>query len=366
MNTMTAIPLPFITALLLVILFFRIRFLDIQHNRPNKNTKKRSTKAEAIFIGASCLTMTLVALRWGSHVALPLFIQPAIAASIPPLLWLCLFPRSEKKSEDITRRYGNSLVPLLPPLLILGARAAQSKTTIPLIDITLVSIYFSYGTTLIYRARCLQTPSPSWKSAPFIAGLYILISGAIDMVIALNIAFYSGSRATTFITAFHLAMLAILTLLIVTHRTVPPVGLTPQADPPPVAPPVTEDEHRLAKALDDFIRTHALYTDPSMTLQRLSRRMSIPLRRLSETINRVHGRNFSQVMNEYRIEEAKRLLSQTDDRITDIMLASGFQTKSNFNREFLRLTGMSPSVWRSQHPLQEQVTASATSPEEIH
>ncbi|MBN3264415.1 helix-turn-helix domain-containing protein [Pectobacterium brasiliense] len=361
---MTAIPLPFITALLLVILFFRVRLLDIQHNLPNKNVKKRNAKAEALFIGVSCLALTLVALRWGSHVALPLFIQPAIAASIPPLLWLCLFPLGEKKSEDLTRRRGSSLGHLLPPLLILGTNAVQNRTTVPLIDLMLVSIYFGYGAALIYRARRLQTLSPRWKSAPFIAGLYVLISGAIDTVIALDIAFYSGNSATTIITAFHIVMLAILTLLIVTYRTSPQAGLVAPPDQKPEAVPATEDEHQLAKALDGFIRTHALYTDPGMTLQRLSRRMGIPLRRLSETINRVHGRNFSQVINEYRIEEAKRLLSQTDSRITDIMLESGFQTKSNFNREFLRLTGMSPSVWRSQYPLREQATASATPPEE--
>ncbi|WP_174866198.1 helix-turn-helix domain-containing protein [Pectobacterium polaris] len=360
---MTAIPLPFITALLLVILFFRIQFLAIHNHSHNKNTKKRSATAEAVLIGVSCLALTLVALRWGRHVALPAFIQPAIAASIPPLLWLCLFPHGDKVSEDVTRSRRRSLWQLLPPLLILGASTIQSRTTVPLVDLMLVSIYFGYGSMLIYSARHRQASSPRWKNAPFIAGLYVLISGAIDTVIALDIAFYSGNSAATIITAFHIVMLAILTLLIVTHRSSPQAGLI-SLDQKPEAVPATADEHQLAKALDDFIRTHALYTDPGMTLQRLSRRMGIPLRRLSETINRVHGRNFSQVMNEYRIEEAKRLLSQTDDRITDIMLASGFQTKSNFNREFLRLTGVSPSVWRSQYPLQEQTTASATPPEE--
>ncbi|MBA0174370.1 helix-turn-helix domain-containing protein [Pectobacterium carotovorum] len=358
---MTAIPLPFITALLLVILFFRIQFLAIQ----NKETKRRNTKAEAILIGASCLALTVVALRWGGHVALPSFIQPAIAASIPPLLWLCLFPYREKFSDALNRRRRRSLRHLLPPLLILGASAVQSRTTVPLIDLMLVSIYFGYGAMLVYSARHRQTPSPLWKSAPFIAGLYVLISGAIDIVIALDIAFYSGNSAATIITVFHIIMLAILTLLIVTYSAQhPQAELSITHDQKPETLPATDDEHQLAKTLDDFIRTHALYTDPSMTLQRLSRRMGIPLRRLSETINRVHGRNFSQVMNEYRIEEAKRLLSQTDARITDIMLESGFQTKSNFNREFLRLTGMSPSVWRSQHPLRAQATASATTPEE--
>ncbi|WP_225087103.1 helix-turn-helix domain-containing protein [Pectobacterium colocasium] len=360
---MTAIPLPLITALLLVILFFRVRFLDTQHplsnkNVPNKNAKKRNAKTEAIFIGVSCLALTLVALRWNGHVALPTLIQPAIAASIPPLLWLCLFPH-----DNVHKRH-SALRHLLAPLLVFGASVIQSRTAVPLIDLMLVSIYFGYGAALIYTVRRLHSPLVWWKSAPFNAGLYVIISGAIDMMIALDIALYSGSRATTIITAFHFVMLAILTLLIVTHRTSPQAGLVPSVDQNPEAPPATEDEHQLAKTVDDVIRTHALYTDPNMTLQRLSRRMGIPLRRLSETINRVHGRNFSQVMNEYRIEEAKRLLSQTDARITDIMLESGFQTKSNFNREFLRLTGMSPSVWRSQYPLREQATVSATPPEE--
>ncbi|AFI91483.1 AraC family transcriptional regulator [Pectobacterium parmentieri] len=359
---MTTIPLPFITALLLVILFLRIQLLHIQ----NKETERRNTKAEAIFIGVSCIALALVALRWGSHFAFPLFIQPAIAASIPSLLWLCLFSPGEKAPNALMRRRQLPFFHLLPSLFTLGAGLIQSRTTIPLIDIALVSIYFGYGATLIYRARHLQTPSPMWKRAPFIAGLYVLVSGAIDTVIALDIAFYRGNSAATIITAFHIVMLAILTLLIITHRTSPQAGLAAPPDQKPETPPATDDEHQLAKVLDDFIRTHTLYTDPSMTLQHLSRRMGIPLRRLSETINRVHGRNFSQVINEYRIEEAKRLLSQTDARITDIMLESGFQTKSNFNREFLRLTGVSPSVWRSQYPLQEQATASATPSEENH
>ncbi|MEQ9887193.1 helix-turn-helix domain-containing protein [Pectobacterium zantedeschiae] len=357
---MTTIPLPFITAFLLVILFFRIQLLHIQ----NKETKRRHTKAEAIFIGVSCIALTLVALRWGSNMAFPAFIQPAIAASIPSLLWLCLFPYGKNATDTLPRRRQASLLHLLPPLFTLVTGVIQSRTTIPLIDITLVSIYFGYGAALIYTARHLQTPSSIWKSAPFIAGWYVLISGTIDTAIALDIAFNNGNHAATIITVFHVVMLAILAMLIVTHSARPQAELIVTPGQRPEAPPATDDEHQLAKTVDDFIRTHALYTDPSMTLQRLSRRMGIPLRRLSETINRVHGRNFSQVINEYRIEEAKRLLSQTDARITDIMLESGFQTKSNFNREFLRLTGMSPSVWRSQCPLREQATASATPPEE--
>lgn len=34
--------------------------------------------------------------------------------------------------------------------------------------------------------------------------------------------------------------------------------------------------------------------------------------------------------------------------ITEAMNEAGFSTKSNFNREFKRVTGLSPSEWRKQ------------------
>uniref|UniRef100_UPI002897E263 helix-turn-helix domain-containing protein n=1 Tax=Rhizobium rhizoryzae TaxID=451876 RepID=UPI002897E263 len=66
----------------------------------------------------------------------------------------------------------------------------------------------------------------------------------------------------------------------------------------------------------------------------------------SEHVNRTLGQNISQVVNGYRIGEAQHLLSETDRSITAIMFDSGFYTKSNFNREFTRITGMTPSDYR--------------------
>lgn len=71
-----------------------------------------------------------------------------------------------------------------------------------------------------------------------------------------------------------------------------------------------------------------------------------PSRHISMAINRTQGRNVSQIVNEYRIREAKCLLKETDLPITAVMFECGFQTKSNFNREFIRVTGVTPSDYR--------------------
>jgi len=44
--------------------------------------------------------------------------------------------------------------------------------------------------------------------------------------------------------------------------------------------------------------------------------------------------------------------------VTQAMLAAGFDTKSNFNREFLRVTVQTPSAWR-QGALQVALTPPA-------
>jgi AraC-like DNA-binding protein len=88
------------------------------------------------------------------------------------------------------------------------------------------------------------------------------------------------------------------------------------------------------------------YRDVDLNLNRLARKLGIPTRRISAAINRATGKNVSQYVNEYRIAEACGLLAETDKPVTEIMFEVGFQTKSNFNREFRRVTEMTPLAWR--------------------
>jgi AraC-like DNA-binding protein len=72
--------------------------------------------------------------------------------------------------------------------------------------------------------------------------------------------------------------------------------------------------------------------------------LGVPVKQLSEAINKVTGENVSRYINAARINEAKAVLS-SGENVTSAMLSSGFNTKSNFNREFLRVAGVSPSEW---------------------
>jgi AraC-like DNA-binding protein len=58
------------------------------------------------------------------------------------------------------------------------------------------------------------------------------------------------------------------------------------------------------------------------------------------------GKTYSDYVNEIRINEASRLLIQSDKTINQISFECGFETLSYFNRVFLNKKGITPSVYR--------------------
>lgn len=47
-----------------------------------------------------------------------------------------------------------------------------------------------------------------------------------------------------------------------------------------------------------------------------------------------------------RVEESKRLLSNTDYSLIDIAIAAGFENQSYFSRIFKKYTGLTPRQFR--------------------
>jgi len=86
-----------------------------------------------------------------------------------------------------------------------------------------------------------------------------------------------------------------------------------------------------------------------ITLEQAGRILVIPARQISQAINLIYGGSFSQYLNDCRVKAAQTLLIDQDSiPITTLMLDAGFSTKSNFNKEFQRVTGISPSEYRKQ------------------
>jgi len=70
---------------------------------------------------------------------------------------------------------------------------------------------------------------------------------------------------------------------------------------------------------------------------------------VSELLNQTLGLHFFDFINGHRIDHARQLLlTEPSKSILDILLESGFNSKSSFNTAFKKQMGMTPSAFRKQ------------------
>ena len=69
---------------------------------------------------------------------------------------------------------------------------------------------------------------------------------------------------------------------------------------------------------------------------------------LSKLLNRYMGQNFSEILNNVRINKAKELLKDPSLRIGDIADEVGFLDMAHFSRVFKKLVGISANEYRNQ------------------
>ncbi len=100
--------------------------------------------------------------------------------------------------------------------------------------------------------------------------------------------------------------------------------------------------------IERLMANERLYLEPELTLSDLARRLQTNASLLSAAVNRAFGKNFNDFVNEYRVEEVKRLLEDPKAKhlsLLGIGLECGFNSKSTFNRAFRKVTGVAPSEW---------------------
>lgn len=107
---------------------------------------------------------------------------------------------------------------------------------------------------------------------------------------------------------------------------------------------------RMQDKLLEHMRIHKPYLDSSCSLSRLSKELSVSSNHLSQLINETYNQNFYDFINEYRIEESKKLLENNGFRkktILEIAYEVGFNSKTTFNNAFRKYTGVTPREYRS-------------------
>lgn len=336
---MIFIPLPFVVALLLLILLAAV--LRSQES----STGNRPFLA---LVSLCALQSVAVGLRWGYGIVELRYLLPVLASCLPPLVlasFRSLIHLDE--SEAGSARWLHAAPPVgILVLLLLAPR---------LIDAALILLFVGYAIAVLNLGR---TGPDALDKARFdsaiaahralvIAAASLCLSAFFDFAILMDFEWNTGANVAFIVSNGNLLGLLLIGLTAV---------VAARAQPPPAtassmiqASSTVAQDREILNRINRLLADQKLSHDENLTLSRLARRAGVPARQISGAVNRLARKNVSQYVNDFRIAEACRLLRETDMSVTAAMFESGFQTKSNFNREFRRVTSLSPASWRERN-----------------
>ncbi|TKT46603.1 AraC family transcriptional regulator [Rhizobium sp. LC145] len=342
---MLSVPLPFLAGLVFALTLYR-------------SLKGVETPGSRRYFHAFLILYALqgigIGLRFGYGVSQLIPFLPISAAAMPPLAFLAFRGLTAK---PLIKPW----LHLLPPLVVALAVAFFRD----LVDLLLLLIFLSYGLALwrltmsdgdeVMAETSLQRMRPALRAARLTACLMLFFAFS-DAALALYTSLYGPNDVPLAVGIMNLAAIfAVLAYYFAPD--IPPADVAER----PVLRATGEDRAILAK-VEGALDRDALYRNEDLSLAKLARRAGVPARDLSAAVNRATGLNVSQFVNNRRIAEACRLLKDTEKPLMEVMFEAGFGTKSNFNREFRRVTGASPSQYRARMKAEGGVSGKGAKP----
>ncbi|WP_413732831.1 helix-turn-helix domain-containing protein [Sodalis sp. RH20] len=334
---MLSVPFPVITVSALLFLLALTLF-----------PKKQRHGGTLRFLVACIVLLSVSTLRWEYHSAMLRNIQSGLALLLPPVAWHSFISMTE------INRQRHWLLLFVPATLAFFIRIFWPAAT----DFILFMLFAGYGCSLLRMAwqgehnftlSRLGESSHTTRMA-FFAGCFLCLSALTDLAVSFDFSITGGKQAPVMVVIFQVMLLPLIGAAIVSARSTAALSgsAAREATPPARAELPAGELAGLYRLLEKQVRESQIYLNPDLTLSLLARKTGVPARQLSGAVNAISQCNVSQWINGFRVERAKELLLSTPMPVTDIMLESGFMTKSNFNREFQRVSGVSPTVFRQR------------------
>lgn len=187
------------------------------------------------------------------------------------------------------------------------------------------------------------TPAESWLLMIFFGNVVIFMAFFLSLIRAPHTSYISGAIG------FSLILYLIISVLLFRKRTDDLLLLRPTKY---LGKKVNEEEVGiLLGKLERVMAEQAVYRNPDLKISDLSKGINVSSHQLSQFLNDNLGKNFTTFVNEFRINEACRIIS-TDHRLTleSIGYEVGFNSKSTFFAAFKKIKGTTPLSYQ-QHTL---------------
>lgn len=108
-------------------------------------------------------------------------------------------------------------------------------------------------------------------------------------------------------------------------------------------------DRTIMEKVEQLMNEKMLYTNADLSLDMLAMELGLHRRHVSSAINTCTSKNFFAYVNEFRVKEAIRLMSDAGNQnrtIDAIAFDSGFNDRKTFHRIFKQFTGLTPGAFR--------------------
>jgi AraC-like DNA-binding protein len=110
------------------------------------------------------------------------------------------------------------------------------------------------------------------------------------------------------------------------------------------------DVAMIQSRLEKLMMEKEVFKNQELKLSDLASEINIPPYQLSQFLNDTLGKGFTAFINEYRVNEAcKMLLAGNNPKIEAIGFEVGFNSRSTFFSTFKKLKGTTPTLFQQQH-----------------
>jgi AraC-like DNA-binding protein len=104
---------------------------------------------------------------------------------------------------------------------------------------------------------------------------------------------------------------------------------------------------QIAEQFEAVMLKEKYFLNDALSLSDVSNYLECSSNHLSQAINVVYEKTFTDLISDMRVEEAKRLLSMSAEAtVLDICMMAGFKSKSGFYKSFKKYTGLTPTAYR--------------------
>lgn len=315
----------------------------------------------SILISISISILTSLFYINGIYISYPILVKiyEPFKFAIGPLLYLYILINVNNKRK-LSHKKTIHFIPMLTLLLyILVFSSLDRRVQLTLIN-NYYEIIFQIVSTLhtwiyiIHTNKIIKKSNNSNKPfiwlKVFIKGMFVIYTLFLIPLTLMVIGFNTQMIYNS------LSILASISVFVISYYLI----LNPETSNPQQvkslqkykSSPLSNGEiNRNWKRIKDLIEKERLYLNQDCSITDFSTRLNIPRQYISQIINQAAGKTFYELINSYRVEEVKRILSSDKSReqnILNIAFDSGFNSKTAFNTAFKKNTNTTPSLYKKK------------------